>query len=211
MAREEVIIFNLPSRSASISALISITINKSTGREQTVVLDLQGFLGGPGWGGLLNHSRECILSDMHCLPNLVCEDREEEHLSAVLKFPRLESVTRSLPGVQLTKPLSFDNPFSRAKLRMGWTWGRSRRAPPSALSFALDGGGCTGMSPHARSADHRTFPSALRSWLSSLPPLISLCFTSEEKRSLLNRKPSGQLWLHHVPRSWPKPFVELKR
>lgn len=42
------------------------------------------------------------------------------------------------------------------------------------------------------------------------PPLLSLYFTSDEKRLLLNNKPADQLCLRHVPRSWPKPFVELK-
>lgn len=82
------------------------------------------------------------------------------------------------------------------------------RADGSSLRFLLcpRRGRTRSVSPHDCSADLRRFPSALRSWPSSLPPLISLCFTSAEKRSSLNHKPSGQLWLHHVPRSWPKTF-----
>lgn len=50
----------------------------------------------------------------------------------------------------------------------------------------------------------------LRPCPGSRPPLLSLCFTSDEKRLLLNHKPADPLCLRRVPRSWPKPFVELK-
>lgn len=93
-----------------------------------------------GWGNQGEEACLTTLGSASCLICAVCptwafEDREEEHLSAVLKSPHLESVTRSLPGVQLTKLPSFDDPFSRAKLRIGWTWGTEQMG--SSLCFLL--------------------------------------------------------------------------
>lgn len=131
----------LPSQTASVSDLISVITNRqrpSSGFRSSGHLGLRVS----GWGGLLQP-----LLGVHPVWYMLSAQRgsvRTERKSICQLFwslPHLESVTRSWPGVQLTKRPSLDNPFSREKLRIGWTRRSEQMPPPSPFSFALKWGG----------------------------------------------------------------------